>query len=144
MLGGGGVPQPVFIDTGAWFALHNHLDVDHQSAREAVAGLRRQPVTTEYVFDEAVTLALSRANHELAVQVGSTLLDPSSVRLVSLREVDRQAAWRLFQDRPDKAYSFTDCTSFVVMRRLGIEHVIATDGDFEQEGFTNLLGSAEA
>ena len=43
--------------------------------------------------------------------------------------------WRLFLARRDKEYSFTDCTSFVLMRRLGLDAALALDADFAQEGF---------
>ena len=51
---------------------------------------------------------------------------------------DELAAWKLFLDRPDKRYSFTDCTSFALMRRLGIEVALALDDHFRQEGFEVL------
>ena len=50
--------------------------------------------------------------------------------------VDERTAWVLFERRPDKSYSFTDCTSFVLMRRERIGHAIALDEHFAQEGFT--------
>ncbi|GAB4418596.1 MAG: hypothetical protein OHK0032_14560 [Thermodesulfovibrionales bacterium] len=34
---------------------------------------------------------------------------------------DEKQAWNLFISRNDKSYSFTDCTSFVVMRRMKIK-----------------------
>src|SRR5439155_21168973 len=35
----------------------------------------------------------------------------------------------------DKDFSFTDCTSFVVMRELGQRRALTTDHDFSQAGF---------
>jgi predicted nucleic acid-binding protein len=35
-------------------------------------------------------------------------------------------------------YSYTDCTSFVLMRRLRIQQAIALDADFQREGFLLL------
>ena len=48
---------------------------------------------------------------------------------------DERAAWSLFEKRPDKSYSFTDCTSFVLMRRERIGAAVALDQHFTQEGF---------
>lgn len=39
------------------------------------------------------------------------------------------------EQRPDKTYSFADCTSFAVMRRLGLTSAITLDSDFACEGF---------
>ncbi len=36
---------------------------------------------------------------------------------------------------PHRRYSFTDCTSFVLLRRLGLDRVAALDEDFRREGF---------
>ncbi len=47
-------------------------------------------------------------------------------------------AWSLFLDRPDRRYTLTDCLSFVMMRRLGIDTALATDQHFLQEGLTTL------
>jgi len=68
-------------------------------------------------------------------QAGATLLDTDVVDLVRVTSSDERAAWELFLQRPDKTYSYTDCTSFVLMRRLGIAQAAAFDADFEREGF---------
>ena len=41
--------------------------------------------------------------------------------------------------RPDKEWGLTDCISFVVMQRAGIEEAVTTDHHFEQAGFTILM-----
>jgi len=38
-----------------------------------------------------------------------------------------------------KDFSFTDCTSFAVMRQLGITTAFAFDEHFEQFGFIRVL-----
>jgi len=35
-------------------------------------------------------------------------------------------------------FAYTDCTSFVLMRRLGLRLAIALDADFQKEGFSIL------
>jgi uncharacterized protein len=51
---------------------------------------------------------------------------------------DEQGAWQLFCKRRDKEYSYTDCTSFVLMRRLKLSAAAALDDDFAREGFESL------
>src|SRR3989338_7867485 len=75
-------------------------------------------------------------DHRRAIAVGRTLLDPATVEWLRVTPVDERAAWALFERRPDKSYSFTDCTSFVLMRRERIGDAIALDEHFAQEGFT--------
>ena len=88
------------------------------------------------MFDETVTLTQARLGHRRAVAVGRTLLDPAIVEWLRVTPVDERAPWALFERRPDKSYSFTDCTSVVLMRRERIGHAIALDEHFAQEGFT--------
>jgi len=38
----------------------------------------------------------------------------------------------------DKSYSFTDCTSFVVMKELKLKQALTTDRHFRQMGFEVL------
>ncbi len=41
----------------------------------------------------------------------------------------------MFFRHRDKGYSFTDCTSFVVMQELKLRHTLTTDAHFRQMGF---------
>jgi hypothetical protein len=49
------------------------------------------------------------------------------------------SGWALYQDRPDKDWSLTDCISFVAMRERGIIEALTGDHHFEQAGFRALL-----
>jgi predicted nucleic acid-binding protein len=44
-----------------------------------------------------------------------------------------------YESRPDKAWSLTDCISFVVMNQHGLTEALTGDHHFEQAGFTALL-----
>ena len=45
----------------------------------------------------------------------------------------------LYRDRPDKAWSLTDCISFAVMEERGIREALTGDCHFAQAGFVPLL-----
>jgi len=62
-------------------------------------------------------------------------MDPDTVDLVRVSVEHEHAAWSVFCDRSDHRFSFTDCTSFIVMRRLGLSTALALDDDFVTEGF---------
>ena len=74
----------------------------------------------------------------MAERVGRTLRDGSTIDVIRLAADDETQAWNLFQARAEKRYSFTDCTSFVLMRRLGLQRCVAIDADFDAEGFVSL------
>lgn len=125
----------LFVDTGAWFAYVNRSDPDHRAVRRALDSGEGRLVTSNFVFDETVTLCNYRLGHAVARDVGETLRDPGLVRSIRASARDEGAAWHLFCSRPDKRYSLTDCLSFVMMRRLEIGIAIALDDDFRREGF---------
>ena len=66
------------------------------------------------------------------------LLSSPGVTLVQVDRDHLQKALELFEAHPDKRWSFTDCTSFVAMRDLGITRAFAFDRNFEQAGFERL------
>lgn len=132
--------ERVFVDTSAWFALANRADAGHAAVARYLAGYRGRLVSSNFVFDEVVTLCRTRLDHAAAATLGGHLLTQRNVDIVRVSAEDEQVAWRLFLDRPDKDYSFTDCTSFVLMRRLGLRRVVATDADFQREGFEVVPG----
>ena len=45
----------------------------------------------------------------------------------------------LYAQRGDKAWSLTDCTSFVVMRERSLDAALTADQHFEQAGFKRLM-----
>jgi predicted nucleic acid-binding protein len=131
--------ERLFVDTGAWYAFVNRRDPDHLRVVEALEAFAGRLLTTNFVFDETVTLCLYRLGHQVAERVGRTLLDPRIVDAVRINPDDERAAWELFLERPDKSYGFTDCTSFALLRRLRLERVAALDDDFRREGFVSIL-----
>ena len=48
-------------------------------------------------------------------------------------------AMDLYAARADQEWGLTDCISFVLMRKAGIEEAVTTDHHFEQAGFTILM-----
>lgn len=127
--------ERLFIDTSAWFSYADLGDPDHVRIVKAFKPYKGRLVTSNYVLDETITLCRHRLGHRSAVLLGETILDPDLADLIRIEARDERAAWDLFASRSDKDYSFTDCTSFVLMRRLGIRRALALDDDFRREGF---------
>lgn len=126
--------EVVFV-AGAWFAYVNAEGPDHQRVRQFLDQHPGRLATSTCIFDETVTFTQARLGHREALAVGKTLLDSTVVEMIHVAPPDEKAAWTLFEKRPDKSYSFTDCTSFVVMRRRKIGTAVALDRHFSQEGF---------
>src|SRR5438093_254704 len=76
-------------------------------------------VLSDYVFDETVTtLRFQSRRHDVAALAGKAILESKAFDWVSVEEPVFEAAWSLFLERPDKRWSFTDCTSFMLMENL--------------------------
>jgi predicted nucleic acid-binding protein len=133
--------RPLFIDTGYLLALELANDQNHSMAKQHWQSLLNALpplITTSYVFDETVTFFNSRGHHAKAVEIGHNLLRSSSVQLIQVDETLFHEGWRIFQQHQDKRYSLTDCISFAIMRKLGIDTALAFDKHFRQAGFDLL------
>lgn len=124
----------IFVDTSAWYALFDKNDSDHASAVRFKESLTHSLVTTNYVADEIITLVKVRLGHRITVEIGEKLWDESLATLIQVTSMDEKMAWEIFVKHKDKGFSFTDCTSFAVMERLGINEAFAFDEHFEQYG----------
>jgi len=123
-----------FVDTGAWYALLDKKDPDHPAIVEAFRDYCGRLITSNYVFDETVTLARYRLGWTVAHQLGRTLREQRVARLERVTAKDEAAAWSIFEQQHDKRYSFTDCTSFVLVQRLALPLCLAIDSDFRAFG----------
>jgi predicted nucleic acid-binding protein len=133
----------VFIDTAGFLALWDAADEHHiraASLQGHLANKRRQFVTSDYIVDETVTLLHRRHSHAAAADFLGTVERSESLRLEWVGSDRFHAAAALFRKHADKAWSFTDCVSFVLMCELRIREAFTTDHHFTQAGFRALLG----
>ncbi len=129
--------MPIFVDTGAWYALLDKNDSYHAAAVEFKESLTHSLVTTNFVADEIITLAGARLGHDIAVEICEKLWNESIATLVRVTSQDEKKAWEILVKHRDKGFSFTDCTSFAIMERLGIIEAFAFDEHFGQ--YDNLI-----
>jgi uncharacterized protein len=130
---------PVFADIYYWLALLNPRDQAHQEAL-TLSQARSEPiVTTAWVLMEVGDAMSDPANRAAFVQFMHDLrADPDATMLPAEQKwFDEGLA--LFAARLDKKWSLTDCTSFVVMKKLGLVEALTGNGDFEQAGFRKLM-----
>ncbi len=131
----------IFLDTGYLIALESSDDQYHKKALQHWGELlQHQPllVTTSYIFDEVTTFFNSRNWYSKALEIGTTLRESPSIEFIHVNKMLFDVGWQIFQQHPDKRYSFTDCISFAVMERDKIREVLSFDGHFEQAGFIKL------
>lgn len=127
-----------FVDSSYWIALELADDQNHGPAQAKWNSLDlvlTDLVTTTYIFDETITFLNSRNAHTTAVELGDSILLSPRIELVHVDEDLFFEGWGLFQKYHDKAYSLTDCISFVVMKQRKLTSALTFDMDFRQAGF---------
>jgi predicted nucleic acid-binding protein len=134
----------VFADTSALYALVDRNDAGHAAAKREVGRLvaaKRRIVTTDYIVAETVNLGNARGGALVANRVLDLVEQSSGIRLEWIGPDRFDDAKAFFRKHSDHAYSFTDCTSFVVMRELRVAEALTTDRNYREAGFTVLLPS---
>jgi len=129
----------VFVDTGAWFALSVKSDPDHVQAKKYVDQNRDPLVTTDYVVDELLTLFVVRRKKAHGTEWLRDVLHGGGVELIRIAPTDFEEASQVYEHYTDKAWSFTDCTSLVVMRKIGITKAFSFDDHFREFGTVQVV-----
>ncbi len=124
----------VFIDTGVWFAKYVPSDPDHARVQAWFQANRQPLLTSDYCVDETLTLLLARGRPAKAVEVGKMFFQANQVSIRFLTPQQIYRAWLLFQQRSAAGWSFTDCTSKIVIDDLSIPTAAALDEHFRQFG----------
>ena len=136
----------VFADSSGFYALLVRDDDRHRVAKRVLSDARRRKrglVTTDYVLDETATLLKARDLSHLLGPFFETIESSQACR-IEWTDVDRVHDTRsFFLKHSDQAWSFTDCLSFRVMKRLRLRDALTKDAHFQQAGFVVLLKSRE-
>ena len=134
---------PLFVDTAGWMACADGSDPTHAASRMARDKALRSGqalLTTDYVVDETLTLLRVRLGLAAAEAWWRQVDGSSRVRWERVDAARFERALELFFQYRDKGFSFTDCTSFAVMRELRLAKVLTTDRHFRQMGFEIVPG----
>jgi predicted nucleic acid-binding protein len=130
--------KALFVDTAGWMACADAADPAHgpaRAARDAALEAGQLLVTTDYVVDETLTLIRTRLGIAAAEAWWAQFEGSSRVRHETIDALRAEKSRSVFFRHRDKDYSFTDCTSFVVMRELRLKEALTTDRHFRQMGF---------
>ena len=131
----------LFVDTSGWMSLADENDPIHRDCMLVRDKWLEQGgilVTSDYVMDETLTLIRMRIGIDAAERWWEQVGESPRVRWewINTERAEKARAW-LFKWR-DKSFSFTDCTSFTIMRELHIRKVLTGDRHFREAGFEIL------
>lgn len=134
----------LLADTSALLAL---LFRDDRNHRAAAAFLRSRPearfLMTELVLSEVVTRLRARAGAARAVAAARELTGSGRYDLLFMDVLVLRGALEKMSRFADKRLSLTDCASFEVMERLGLDAAFTFDRDFRDCGFHMLPGETK-
>lgn len=133
------VGKPILVDTHGFYVWADAASTGHDVARELVLRRNRQFVTTAWIVVETVNLFVARRQAHWVEPMLDFLDTTSAVQVLPATQeqfAEAQALWRKFRDH---AFPLTDCTSFVVMRELGLQDALTADRHFRTMGFNPLL-----
>ena len=134
--------RAVFADTFYWIAVFNPNDGFYGKATALGPSLLNTLIiTTDEVLTEFLTYFAS-GDPEVrrkAVNTVRGILSNPKVRVLPQSRQSFLAGLELYDARPDKGYSLTDCISMNVMKAEGLTDVLTHDEHFSQEGFRTLF-----
>lgn len=130
----------VFADAWFYIALLDPHDAAHSAARTVCgdASISEFVTTRAVLMEVANMLAGTKARRECAAFLRDLCM-AADTRVVPDSDALFQRGLSLYEERPDKEWSLTDCISFVVMTDEGLTEALTGDRHFEQAGFTRLL-----
>jgi len=132
----------LFADTFYWIALADFADSAHQRALALTSEQANSTIiTTDEVLAEFLTFFATAPEQmrRKAVTNAKRILEDPGVSVVPQSRESFLSGMALYEARPDKRYSLTDCISMYTMRKEGLTDVLTNDRHFEQEGFRALF-----
>lgn len=131
------VPRQVFADTSGLYALLDRSDASHTAAvrifRE-LAQARSRVWITNFIRAEAYTMMRSSLGYGPAIAFLDWLESQAGVEIEPVRPTDELKAMRVLRIYTTNSFSYLDATSFVVMERMHLRHVVTFDSDFRAYG----------
>ncbi|MBN2169635.1 MAG: PIN domain-containing protein [Actinobacteria bacterium] len=125
-----------FADTSAFYSLLDADDSNHLSSKARWTSLleeRNVLVTSNYVLLEVFALLQNRLGINAVRSFQENIVPMIAVELVHPEIHSEGLAVLLSSGR--RGLSLVDCTSFAIMRKLGIRQAFAFDRHFKEQGF---------
>jgi len=130
----------VLVDTGVLYADHDRDSSRHGTAGAALGavydGTLGQPYISDYVYDESVTLTVTRtgspdAGRRLGKRLRGEASFPAVYEMLHVSPELFADAVDIFERYDDQRLSFTDATTVAFAETNDIDTVLSFDDDFD-------------
>jgi predicted nucleic acid-binding protein len=108
---------------------------------EKSGGDRSLVYTSNHVISETLTLLAGRVSYQFAAERAEAIYFSREMEILYGSKEDEIEAVRLFRKFGDQRVSFTDCVSFVLMKRHGPRTAFTFDRHFRAAGL-GVLGTS--
>ena len=128
----------IFIDTGAFLGRYLPDDQHHSAAVSSWEKIRQHQekcFTSNFVLNEFFTLLARKTDYDYAAERAQNTLSSTTFAVLRPEHEDELQALEFFRKYADQKVSFTDCVSFVLMRRHKIKRAFSFDRHFRHAGF---------
>ncbi len=110
----------VLLDTSFIYAFFNEVDEFHGIARNLMQNIEEEPIFISFlVYQELMTLMMSRFSSEKAILLADTLFsENSSLQILKMDEEFFEDTQALFQKLSPHTFSFVDVSLMVLAQNL--------------------------
>jgi len=129
----------LFADTSFFVSFITPRDENHELAAEYMSEFDGRIITTALILVELANYLSRTSERRRFVPFARDLRSDKRFQILASDTQLIDGGILEFARTPDQKWSFTDCTSFVVMRRRKIREALTADHHFEQAGFVRLL-----
>lgn len=134
--------DPLFVDTGAFYAQYDETASRHDRASAVFDGIaagtinHRPLYTTSHVLAELATLLMRKRDHAAAVRGLNRIRSSPAFTVVHPTEDEFGTACQQFERYDDQQITLVDHLTAVLADERGVDHVFAFDNDFRTLGLT--------
>jgi hypothetical protein len=129
----------LFADTSFFVSFLSLRDEHHELAADYMRSVQGRMVTTTLVLVELGNYLSATRDRARFTPFWRDLRADKRFEVLPADSKLIENGIQEYSRRLDQQWSFTDCTSFVVMRRRKISDALTADHHFDQAGFRALL-----
>ena len=119
----------------ARYLSHDQHYMEAQQGWKKLEQTKKKFFTSNFVLDETFTLLARRAGYAFSSLRARAIFTSQILTILRPSYEEELAALDCFEKYADQQVSFTDCVSFVLMRKIGIQEAFSFDKHFERAGF---------
>ena len=127
----------IFVDSGGFIGWLIDADQYREAAMSAWRHLRARKtpcVTTDAVIVELLDYLSRHWDGKRTADAGAAIMNIPFLRVIETGQRDVNQALAIVARFHDQQFSFTDCLSFAVMRRMGVRRAFTFDRHFAVAG----------